>query len=130
MHAVNGFNNTRMLYGVHVIMKLSKMADNVLAAFVSCRFSCDFFFFFACLGAGCGLINGFGMIFALSGIRMSGACDIRRPNGKLYSESRDGNGRRGGHVIIGNGTSSCIILIDGARSSPDPPSGGSRIRIV
>lgn len=106
------------------------MADKVLAALVSCRFSCDFFFFLAARGAGCGLAMGFGMIFAFNGIRMSGACDIRRPNGKLYSESRDGNGRRGGTVITGSGTSSCIILIDGARSSPEPPSGGSRINIV
>lgn len=130
VHAVNGFSNTRILYGVHVIIKLSKIADNVLAAFVSCRFSCDFFFFLAARGAGWDLANGFGMIFALSGIRMSGACDMRRPSGKLYSESRDGSGRLGGHVITGNGTSSCIILIDGARSSPVPPSGGKRISMV
>lgn len=110
------------------MMKLSKMADNVFAAFISWRFSCDFFFFLGWRGAG--FVNGFGMIFALSGIRISGACDIRRPNGKLYSESRDGNGRRGGHVITGNGTSSWIILIEGARSSPDAPSGGKRINIV
>lgn len=119
-----------MLYGVQVIIKLSRMADNVFAAFVSCRFSCDFFFFFAWRGGGCGLSKGFGMIFAFNGIRMSGACDNRLPSGKLYSESRDGSGRRGGTVITGKGTSSCIILIEGALSSPVPPSGGKRIRIV
>lgn len=73
VQAVSGLSSTRILYGVHVIIKLSRMADNVLAAFVSCRFSCDFFFFFACRGAGCGLASGFGMILALSGIRISGA---------------------------------------------------------
>ncbi len=119
-----------MLYGVQVIIKLSRMADKVLAAFVSCRFSCDFFFFFACRGGGCGLSIGFGIIFAFNGIRMSGACDSLLPSGKLYSESRDGSGRRGGTVITSKGTSSCIILIDGARSSPVPPSGGKRMRIV
>lgn len=45
------------------------------------------------------------------------------------SESRDGNGRLGG-CVRANGTSSWIILIDGARSSPLPPSGGNRINIV
>lgn len=106
------------------------MADRVLAAFVSCRFSCDFFFFFAWRGGGCGLSIGFGIIFAFNGIRMSGACDSRLPNGKLYSESRDGSGLRGGTVITGKGTSSWIIFIDGALSSPVPPSGGKRISIV
>lgn len=70
------------------------------------------------------------MIFAFNGIRMSGACDMRRTNGKLYSESRDDSGRRGGTPIAGKGTSSCIILMDGARSSPVPPSGGNRIKMV
>lgn len=111
-------------------MKLSKMADKVLAAFVSWRFSCDFFFFFACLVNGCDLASGLGMILAFSGIRISGAWDILRPIGRLYSESRDGNGRRGGTDITGKGTSSWIILIEGARSSPCPPSGGRRIRMV
>lgn len=112
------------------MMKLSRMADNVLAAFVSWRFSWDFFFFLAWRGSGWGLSNGLGMILALSGIRISGACDIRRPTGRLYSESRDGSGRRGGTVMTGSGTSSWIIFMDGARSSPVPPSGGRRINIV
>lgn len=82
MQAVNGFNSTKILYGVHVMMKLSKIADNVLAAFVSCRFSCDFFFFFAARGTGCGFAKFFVMILAFKGIRISGACDIRRLSGK------------------------------------------------
>lgn len=44
---VRGLMRTRILYGVQVMMKLSKMADSVLAAFDSWRFSCDFFFFLA-----------------------------------------------------------------------------------
>lgn len=82
VHAVNGFSNTKILYGVHVMMKLSKMADSVLAAFVSCRFSWDFFFFLAALGTGCGLAKFFVIIFAFNGIRISGACDNLRFNGK------------------------------------------------
>lgn len=82
VQAVNGFNNTNILYGVHVMMKLNKMADSVLAAFVSCRFSCDFFFFFAARATGFGFVIFFEMIFAFNGIRISGACDIRRLNGK------------------------------------------------
>lgn len=67
---------------------------------------------------------------------MSGAaCDIRRPSGRLYSESRDGSGRLGGTDVAttGKGTSSCIILIDGTGSPPlavPAPSDGKRISIV
>lgn len=81
MQAVSGFNSTKILYGVHVMMKLSKIADKVLAAFVSCRFSWDFFFFFAALGTGCGLAKFFVIILAFNGIRISGVCDIRRLSG-------------------------------------------------
>lgn len=84
-----------------------------------------------------------GITFAFNGIRTScDACDIRRANGKLYSESLDDSGRRTGGgalaavgaaaFMIGIDTSSCIILIDGA-SGPFvalAPSEGSRISIV
>lgn len=63
-------------------MKLSKIADSVFAAFVSCRFSCDFFFFFAARGTGFGLAKFFVIIFAFNGIRISGACDNLRLSGK------------------------------------------------
>uniref|UniRef100_A0A1A9UWB4 Uncharacterized protein n=1 Tax=Glossina austeni TaxID=7395 RepID=A0A1A9UWB4_GLOAU len=75
----------------------------------------------------------FGITLAFKGIRTSvGACDIRRPIGKLYSESRDGNGLLGNILAVlvpagaGNDVSSCIILIEGAVSTPLPalaPSG-------
>lgn len=135
MQPVKGFSSTRMLYGVQVIIKLNRMADRVFAAFVSCFFSCDFFFFFIWRGTGNGFTMGFGMILAFSGMRMSCACDGRRVMGRLYSESLEGSGRRDG-CGNGSGTSSWIILIDGARSSPcacpfcAPPSDGSRMRIV
>lgn len=64
------------------MMKLSKIADNVLAALVSCRFSCDFFFFFTARGTGSGFAKFFVIILAFNGIRISGACDNRRLIGK------------------------------------------------
>lgn len=64
------------------MIKLSKMADSVFAAFVSCRFSCDFFFFLAARGTGCGLAKFFVIILAFNGIRISGACDNLRFSGK------------------------------------------------
>uniref|UniRef100_A0A1A9ZRA5 Uncharacterized protein n=1 Tax=Glossina pallidipes TaxID=7398 RepID=A0A1A9ZRA5_GLOPL len=79
----------------------------------------------------------FGITLAFKGIRTSvGACDIRRPIGKLYSESRDGNGLLGNILAVfvpagaGNDVSSCIILIEGAVSTPLPalaPSGDTGV---
>lgn len=80
------------------------MADSVLAAFDSCRFSWVFFFFFAWRAVNGGF-KFLGITLAFNGILRSGwACDMRLPNGKLYSESRDGKGRRidgGGGTFVG-----------------------------
>lgn len=139
-------------------MKARRMADNVLAAFLSAFFSCVFFFFF--FGCWCNLgpafaannpfppPNCFGMIFALSGIRISGICDGRRvtcgdvvgtpvvdgnSRPMLFAESTRLSNRERKGV---NAASSAIILMEGAASDAPPPpsklgaSAGNRIRIV
>lgn len=68
-------------------MNVNKMADNVLAAFLSAFFSWVFFFFLAgwCLAPESRVLGPecicLGMILALglSGMRMSGMCEGRRP---------------------------------------------------
>lgn len=107
---VSGLTSTRMLYGVHVRMKLSRMADSVRAAFDSCRFSCDFFFFLPWRAG----FRFFGMIFAFSGMRMSGACENRRPSGRLYSESRVDSGRRpigGGPATLPDSCEAVVAIV-------------------
>lgn len=89
LEPVTGFSNTKMLYGVHVTMNVSRIADRVLAAFLSAFFSCGFFFFLAaCWRAAAAAAGDLcapptppascrGIIFAFSGI---GIADGLRPD--------------------------------------------------
>lgn len=69
-----------MLYGVQVMIKARRMADKVLAAFLSAFFSCVFFFFLTGGFVSIPLppdVRVFGTFLAFNGILMSGMCEGR-----------------------------------------------------
>lgn len=110
-----------MLYGVHVMMNERRMAESVLAALVSCFFSCVFFFF-GCfdvmpLPASC-----FGIILALRGILTSCMCEVLLvnvgwPAGCKFISESPLVGLKCGLVLFVGGDSSDIILIVGLSES-------------
>ncbi|KAK4035770.1 hypothetical protein OUZ56_027853 [Daphnia magna] len=73
-HGASALSSVRTLYGVHVRMKANKMADSVLAAFRSCRFSWFFFFGFllAFLAAAAAAAAADGLYALWLGRRMGG----------------------------------------------------------
>lgn len=132
--AVIGLSNTKMLYGVHVSINANKMADKVLAAFLSAFFSTGFFFFLSGFGFK-GIIDlepvtiCLEMVFGFSGIRMSVMLDMRRGReGAAIANSERRVVSEAGAVF--EKFSGIILMVGPSPPAPSQSDAGSLIKIV